>query len=124
MKKLDCCGLIKKSIELLIKHDFNGKSAFCAFDIPKTKNEAFIEAVKSAIREGCFKLRISAKRKGSDYLISHYQYHAGDKTEDELKKYLKTEYLEKTENIANLQAEIMELSDAVNDKAGEFPFGY
>ncbi len=122
--KLDFCELIKKSIELLIKHDFKGKSAFCAFYIPKTKNEALIEAVKSPIHEGCFRLRISAKRKGSDYLISHYQYHAGDKTEEELKKYLKTEYLETTENITNLKTTIMELSDSVDDKEGEFPFDY
>ena len=120
--KLDFCELIKKSIELLIKHDFKGKSAFSALYIPKTKNEAWIYAEKSGIREGCFRLRISAKRKGSNYLIS--QYHTGDKTEDELKEYLKTEYLETTENIANLQTTIMELSDDVDSKEGEFPFDY
>ena len=122
--KVDFCELIKKSIEFLIEHDFYGKGAFCAFDIPKTKNEAFIEAVKSAIREGCFSLRISAKRKGSNYLISYYMVDVGDKTEDELKKYLKTEYLETTENITNLQTAIMELSDTADDKEGEFPFDY
>ncbi len=118
----DFCELIKKSIEFLIKHDFKGKDAFCAFDIPKTKNEAFIYVEKSAIREGCFRLRISVKGKGSDCLIS--QYHTGDKTEDKLKKYLKTEYLETTENISNLQITLMELSDTVDYNEGKFPFDY
>ena len=118
----DFCELIKKGIEVLIKEDFMGKGIFCVLDIPQTKNEAFIAAEKSAIREGCFRLRISAKRDGSDYLIS--QYHTGDKTEDELKEYLRTEYLEKTENIANLKTTIMKLSDAVDNKEGEFPMDY
>ena len=118
----DFCELIKKGIEVLIKEDFMGKGVFCALDIPQTKNEAFIAAEKSAIREGCFRFRISAKRDGSDYLIS--QYHAGDKTEDELKEYLRAEYLEKTENIANLKTTIMKLSDAVDNKEGEFPMDY
>ncbi len=30
----DFCEFIKKSIELLIQHDFKGKSAFSAFYIP------------------------------------------------------------------------------------------
>ena len=114
----------QKTIELLINHDFKGKSAFSVFYIPKTKNEAYIYiyAEKSGTREGCFRLRISAKRKCSNYLISQYQ--TGDKTEDELKEYLKTEYIETTENIANLQTTIMKLSDDVDSKEGEFPFDY
>ena len=118
----DFCELIKKCIELLSKQDFNGKGAFFAFNIPQTKNEAVIGAEKSAICKGYFRFRISAKRNGSHYLIS--QYHTGDKTEDELKEYLRTEYLETAENIANLQAAIMELSGSVDDKEGEFPMDY
>ena len=48
----------------------------------------------------------------------------GDKTEGKLKEYLKKEYIEKTENIVNLQTAIMELSKAVDDKEGEFPMDY
>ena len=118
----DFCELIKKCIEALIKTDFMGKSVFCALDIPQTKNEAFIQAEKSAIRGGCFRFWISVGRTGSDYYTRNCM--TGDKTEDELKEYLKTEYLETTENIANLQTTIMELSDDVDSKEGEFPFDY
>lgn len=118
----DFCELIKKGIEALIKEDFMEKGVFCAFDIPQTKNEAFIEAEKSAIREGCFRFWISVERIGSDYCTRNCM--TGDKTEDELKEYLKTEYLEKAENITNLQTTIIELSGIVDDKEGEFPSDY
>ena len=118
----DFCELIKKCIEALIKTDFMGKSVFCALDIPQTKNEAFIQAEKSAIREGCFRFWISVERIGSDYRTRYCM--TGDKTEGKLKEYLKKEYIEKTENIVNLQTAIMELSKAVDDKEGEFPMDY
>ena len=118
----DFCELIKKGIEVLIKEDFMGKGVFCVLDIPQTKNKAFIEAEKSAIRNGCFRFWISVGRTGSDYYTRNCM--TGDKTEDELKEYLKTEYLENAENITNLQTTIMKLSGIVDDKEGEFPMDY
>lgn len=118
----DFCELIKKGIEVLIKQDFMENGATCVLYIPQRKNETFIEAEKSAIRKGCFRFWISVGRTGSDYYTRNCM--TSDKTEEELKEYLKTEYLETTENIANLQTTIMELSGIVDDKEGEFPMDY
>ena len=114
--------LIKKSIDLLIKKDFDEKLQSYAFYIPETKNEAFMDIEKSATREGCFRFWISVRRTGSDYEARYCM--TNDKAEDELKEYLKSEYLEKKENIKNLQTAIMELSKIINNNEGEFPFDY
>ena len=110
-------GLIEKSIEFFINHDFNGQAISFSFDIPDTGNQAIIGTEKSAMTNGLYLFCVSALRKGYDMLVSHYR---DGKIEEELKKYLKEEYLENTTNIANLQTEIMEVSDVLDDKIEDF----
>lgn len=109
--------LIKKTIQLLLKH--LGKHTlpfYAALDIPGTKNEAGFFINKSLTEQGFIFLQVGVRRAGSDLLVSHYH---NSMTEDELREYL----AKIAENTTKIQAEIKDLSDDVDNREGEFP-GY
>ena len=116
-KKATLDELIKKTIQLLLKHLGKQKIPFyAALDIPGTKNEADFYINKSLTKEGLVFLQVGVRRVGYDLLVSHYHE---SMTEDELREYL----AKIVEDTTEIQAEIKELSDNIDDREGEFP-GY
>lgn len=107
---------IKEGIVLLLKEGIQNCGQYY-FDVPNTNNIAAIAIEKSAITKGLFILRVCVSRKGSGYWTGYFW--KGQQTEEALKKYL-----EKEVDIGALQKAIKELSDSVDDKAGEFPLDY
>ena len=54
------------------------------------------------------------RRKGSQYVTMHYKFNGG---REEM-----IAYLSNPDNAASLVQSVWELSEAVDDKAGEYPF--
>lgn len=110
-------SLQKKPLKVLAEHEF----PFCmAFNIPDTKNIAQIYIAKDLLKPGFFRLQIHAAREDSQYTT----YHMGiGKSEPELRDDIRKYIADKNE-ISRICAEIKELSDFVDDKAGEFPSDY
>ena len=106
--------LIAKGRRVLVDKDLPASSCFW---IPGTKNVAWLQVVKSYKGEGIFRLHISVSREGSSLMHSHY--YSNDMTEQEMRKYLAGD-----EDAAEIRGSILELSEHVDDKEGEFPSGY
>lgn len=116
-KKMTVEELVKRCLEILAEHDFPFR---IAFDIPSTKNEAGLYVVKDSLTPGFFRLEIHAGREGSQYTT----YNTGvGKSEQELRDDIRR-YIADENEISRICAEIKELSDSVDDKAGEFPSDY
>ncbi|MBR0186007.1 MAG: hypothetical protein IJQ24_08265 [Synergistaceae bacterium] len=116
-KKLSFDELIAKSLNVLAEQKF---PSYVVFNIPKTKNIAKISVVKDAIDPGFFRLNIHAEREGSNLTIFHMR---SKNTEAEIREELR-KYADSQAEREAIRAEIMELSESVDDKEGEFPSDY
>ena len=107
-------NLIVKSRRVLIEQEF--PFSIC-FDIPNSKNIAWLQVAKSYKGEGLFRLHVSVAREGSSMMHSHY--YPNDMTEEEMRKYLAGD-----KDTEQIRRSILELSASVDDKEGEFPSDY
>ena len=81
------------------------------FDVPGTENEAIFSL---EIRGDKHIVAIMVRRKGSQYVTMHYKFNG---SREEM-----IAYLSNPGNAASLIQSVWELSEAVDDKAGEYPF--
>ena len=81
------------------------------FDVPGTENEAIFSL---EIRGDKHVVAIMVRRKGSQYVTMHYKFNG---SREEM-----IAYLSNPDNAASLVQSVWELSEAVDDKAGEYPF--
>lgn len=81
------------------------------FDIPGTKNEGIFSL---EIKGNSHTISIMARRKGSQYVTMYYLCNG---TADEVQAYLKD-----PEHATLVAKSVWELSESVDDKAGEYPF--
>jgi hypothetical protein len=81
------------------------------FDVPGTENEAIFSL---EIRGDKHIVAIMVRRKGSQYVTMHYKFNG---SREEM-----IAYLSNPDNAASLVQSVWELSEAVDDKAGEYPF--
>ena len=116
-KKLSFDELIAKSLNVLAEQKFPS-SVF--FNIPKTKNVARISVIKDALDSEFFRLNIHAERESSSLTIFHMRR---KNTEAGIREELRKCADSQTERDA-IRSEIMELSESVDDKEGEFPSDY
>jgi hypothetical protein len=81
------------------------------FDVPGTENEAIFSL---EIRGDKHIVAVMVRRKGSQYVTMHYKFNG---SREEMIAYLRN-----PDNAASLVQSVWELSEAVDDKAGEYPF--
>ena len=98
----------------LVDKDF---PVYSYFNIPDSKNIAWLQVTKSYKGEGLFRLIVSVSREGSQMMHSHY-YPKG-MTEEKMRKYLAGD-----KDTEQIRRSILELSASVDDKEGEFPSDY
>ena len=104
---------IVKAVNLLCEHEI---PINICFDIPGTKNIGAVGIINDLLNQNKFRFQVIAWREGSSLQTNYFL--EGNMTEQEIKECIKNK------NPAQIAKFIMELSEKVDDKEGEFPSDY